>query len=237
MAGAYDLNNDATRVILIDASGNIIGGTGQAGNADDQAATDRGLVTNARLYGYDGAAWDRVLTGAGRLQASIMPAIGVSDGGTAGLLADASGGNRVLANAPNLYNGATWDRQRGNVEGTLLASAARTATTTSPTQTNHNARGVLVGISVTVVGTGNLTPSIRATDPVSADAYVLLSGGPITTTGRWGFLVYPGAPTVAFGASGTVQSVGLAVPRTWFVQVAHSDGSGWTYSLSFAYVV
>jgi len=237
MAGAYDLNNDATRVILVDASGNVIGGTGQAGNADDQAATDRGLVTNARLYGYDGAAWDRVLTGAGRLQASIMPAVGVSDGGTAGLLADASGGNRVLANAPNLYNGATWDRQRGNVEGTLFASAARTATVFSSAQTNHNARGVLVMVDVTSAGTGNLTPSIRAIDPISGNTYVLLSGGPITASGRWGFLVYPGAPTVAFGASGTVQSVGHALPRTWFVSIIPGDGSSWTYSIAFSTIV
>lgn len=240
MAGAYDLNNDATRVILIDASGNIIGGTGQAGNADAQAATDRGLVTNARLYGYDGAAWDRLRTkGTGWQGVTLVRS---SDGNEyANSLpgdGDSASLQSLMAAARNqTYNGSTWDRQRGNVEGTLLASAARTATTTSPTQTNYNARGVLVGISVTVVGTGNLTPSIRATDPVSADAYVLLSGGPITTTGRWGFLVYPGAPTVAFGASGTVQSVGLALPRTWYVQVTHSDGSGWTYSLSFAYVV
>ena len=212
--------NNARRVLLVDVNNNAL--VTQPGNADDQPATDMGLVANARLYGWDTAAWDR-----------IVAILGNADG------------QAVVTNSPgflttartSLFNGATWDRQRGNTEGTLLASAARTANALSPTQTNHNARGVLVMVDVTLAGTGNLTPSIRAIDPISGNTYVLLSGGPITASGRWGFLVYPGAPTVAFGASGTVQSVGHALPRTWYVSIISGDGSSWTYSIAFSTIV
>ncbi len=47
-----------------------------------------------------------------------------------------------------LYNGSTYDRERGNVEGTLLASAARTTTTATATQTNYNHRGVVLFLYV-----------------------------------------------------------------------------------------
>lgn len=210
--------NNARRVLLVDVNNNAL--VTQPGNADDQPATDSGLVGNSRLYVFDGTSWDRVRT--------------TSDADSTGVF-----GNGILAAAARntIFNGATWDRLRGNVEGTLLASAARTANALSPTQTNHNARGVLVMVDVTLAGTGNLTPSIRAIDPISSNTYVLLSGGPITASGRWGFLVYPGAPTVAFGASGTVQSVGHALPRTWYVSIISGDGSSWTYSIAFSTIV
>ena len=222
--------NNARRVLLVDVNNNAL--VTQPGNADDQAATDRGLVTNARLYGYDGAAWDRVLTGAGRLQASIMPAIGVSDGGTAGLLADASGGSRVLANAPNIFNGATWDRQRGNTEGTLLASAARVANADSAIQTNHNARGVALFLNVSVWGgAGSLTVSIRGVDPVSAVAKTIAQFTAVTAADLFPLTLYPGA------TAGAGQSISGVLPRTWWVRVSPADGTSHTYSVGYSLIV
>lgn len=222
--------NNARRVLLVDVNNNAL--VTQLGDADHQPATDRGLITNARLYGYNGADWNRVQTGAGRLQASIMPAVGVSDGGTAGLLADASGGNRVLANAPNLYNGATWDRLRGNVEGTLLASAARTATTDSTIQTNHNAKGVLLFLNVSAWGgAGSLTVSVRGVDPVSAVAKTIATFTAVTAADLFPLSFFPGA------TAGASQAIAGVLPRSWWVRVTAADGTSHTYSLGYSLIV
>src|SRR4051812_21405518 len=54
----------------------------------------------------------------------------------------------IVAAAPELFNETTFDRQRGNTEVTLLASAARTTSTGTPTQTNWNARGAIVNLNI-----------------------------------------------------------------------------------------
>lgn len=121
-----------------------------------------------------------------------------------------------------------------NKEGTLLASAARTATATSATQKNFTARGVFIGIVVTAATTGGLTLRIRGLDPISGDNYTLGSYTQITTTGRYGFILYPGAVTGALAGSGTVQTIGTGfLPRQWYVDVTAGDSSSWTYSVSY----
>lgn len=158
---------------------------------------------------------------------------------TAAALADGAANPTAPLNgaANQVYNGATWDRQRGNTEGTLLASAARTATTVSAVQTNHNARGVFVGVDVTAVGTGTLTLQLRAIDIVSGLNYNVASMTSLTTSGRYGLLVYPGVAVAALGGTTSVQAISAAIPRTWVVVVTHSDGSSWTYSLSYSLIV
>ena len=212
--------NNARRVLLVDVNNNAL--VTQPGNADDQAATDRGLVTNARLYGWDTAAWDR-----------IVAILGNADG------------QAVVTNSPgflttartSLFNGATWDRQRGNTEGTLLASAARTTNATSATQTNHNARGVLITLSVTVAsGTGGLTLRIYAVDPVTGSLSVLNAAPTaITAAGLSNYVVYPG---VAVGATlSAAQAVSVPLPRSWAIGVTHGDASSYTYSIAFSTIV
>src|SRR5262249_18335382 len=73
---------------------------------------------------------------------------GINNGAVLGNLADNNAG-AVALGAPLSFNGSTWDRQRGNVETTLLASASRTATVSSADQTNYNGRGVQVDIDIT----------------------------------------------------------------------------------------
>lgn len=57
MAYAYDLNADANRVLLVAQDGTTLLA---AGNADDVAAANLGQLSNSRLYGFDGTAWDRL---------------------------------------------------------------------------------------------------------------------------------------------------------------------------------
>jgi hypothetical protein len=141
----------------------------------------------------------------------------------------------LLGAAPVLYNGTTGDWQRGNTEGTLLASAARTATTVAANQTNYNHRGVQVCISITVAGTGNLT--LQVVGQIGGNGTwtrILASYGPITTTGIYLAELYPG---VGAASDEVADRTSGAVPRTWYSQIAHSDGSSWTYSLGYSLIV
>src|SRR5579871_3766078 len=77
-----------------------------------------------------------------------------------------------------------------NQDMTLLASAARTATTNSAPQTNQNARGVLVYLNVTAAsGTGGLRLAVQAQDPVSGN-YININLLPtaVTATGLTAYL-------------------------------------------------
>jgi hypothetical protein len=170
--------------------------------------------------------------------------VGLRNSGGGEMVANATGnghnGSAALRVASSLYNGTSFDFQHANTEGTLLASAARTATTTTPNQTNHNARGVLVTLNISVAGTGGLTVRVWAIDPVSG-TQVALDGGSavaVTATGRYSYMFYPGIVEVTKTGSGLIQQTrSVALPRTWLVQVAHADGSSWTYSVGYALIV
>lgn len=117
---------------------------------------------------------------------------------------------------------------------TLLASAARTATTNSADQNNvdenTNVRGVLVTLDVTAAtATPTITLKIQAKDPASGKYEDLLSASAgVTATGTHSYLVYPGAGT----ASGDVTQVaGFPLPATWRVSVVHSDSDSITYTV------
>jgi hypothetical protein len=133
---------------------------------------------------------------------------------------------------PYLYNGATYDRQRGNTEGTLLASAARTTNTTSPSQTNYNARGVAIVLTVTVAsGTGGLQAWIVGSDGAAGFSLTSLPTT-VTTTGTWSYGLYPGVT----GTTPMLWTSG-ALPRTWEARVTHGDASSYTYSLRYALIL
>ena len=114
-----------------------------------------------------------------------------------------------------------------NVETlTLLASAARTATTASALQTNKAHRGVLIHINVTVAGTGNITFYVRHFDPISGAAKGIGNGGVASTATYYGMMIYPGA------AAGLDAAYPDPLPLTWDVLAQKSDGSSWTFSVA-----
>ncbi|WP_201319130.1 hypothetical protein, partial [Paenibacillus sp. EPM92] len=134
-------------------------------------------------------------------------------------------------------NGATWDNWRNNTQGTLLASAPRTAITASPVQTNYNARGVLIHLYVSAAsGTGGLTLRIAGYDPVTGfTMYLNSTPTAITATGISGYMLYPG---IALGTTVNMnQVIGVALPRTWKVDVFHGDTSSYTYSVGFSLIL
>lgn len=132
-----------------------------------------------------------------------------------------------------------WEREEANAEGTLLASAASTTDRQSSNQTNHSYRGVQLYLNITVAsGTGGLVPRIGAVDPVSGNVVYLNSDiTPITTTGRYGLEIYPGASTTPPGGNGFMhQRVAASLGRTWLVRVIHQDTSSYTYSVGYSMI-
>ena len=143
--------------------------------------------------------------------------------------------NAILA----AYNGATYDRLRNNLEGTILASAARTSSAISATQINYNHRGVILGLNVTAAsGTGGLQLKVWAIDPVTGS---LIGGeyaktGLYTTTGHRTLILYPGA--AGGGSPNAGVTFGQApLPRKWAIEVYHGDGSSYTYSVSYSLIL
>ena len=112
--------------------------------------------------------------------------------------------------------------------GTLLASAARTATTASEDQTHGDYVGAHVIINVTAAGTSTLTVTIQGKDPISGDYYTILASAGLTTTGMTVLKVHPGITAAAN------LSVSDILPDTWRVSCAKGDASSWTYSVSYS---
>lgn len=142
-----------------------------------------------------------------------------------------------VAAAIELWNETTDDRQRGNVERTLLVSAVRNSTTASPDQTNHNARGVIIFLDVTASGGGaGITLRIQGKEPQGSASYFTLNAPPaaIVANGVTAYILYPGA----LNAAGDVAQVsGSLLPRTWRVNVVHGDGANNTYSVGCALIL
>lgn len=146
-----------------------------------------------------------------------------------------------VASAGMLFNGSTFDRARANTTGTALASASRNATTASALLTNHNARGGLFVLDVTVNpgAAQTLTLRLRARDPITATVNTFATGAAQAFGGVAGqllLMVYPGATVAPAGGTGSaVQNT--AVPREFVVEVVHSGAGAWTYSVSFQLIV
>lgn len=134
------------------------------------------------------------------------------------------------------------DRWRNNDEQTLLASAARTATTSSADQTNFNGRGVMVIVNVTAeAGTTTLTLTIEGKDSISSNYFSLITGVIVynaatdTPTVTRAVMVYPGvltADAIGAGNANLIAQKSVALPRTWRATITPSDASSQTYSVS-----
>ena len=152
-------------------------------------------------------------SGSGLASASTMP-----DGDT---------GAAALRAGLGLFNDATWDRWRNNTEGTLLASAARTASIQSADQTNYNGRGLFIHIKVTAVtATPSITVAIEGKN--AAGVYFnLLTSAAITGVGDYLLIVAPWAAETAN------VSTAKMVPRTWRVNVTAADADEITYGVYY----
>ena len=133
-----------------------------------------------------------------------------------------------------VYNGTAWEAQYTNLEATIFASAARTATVNSADQTNYGAKGVRLTLDITaVVATPTLDIKIQAKDSVSGK-YMDMTGCAFaqkSATGTDELIIYPGLTAAAN------VSVSDVLPRTWRAVATHGDTDSITYSLAAAYIL
>ena len=121
-----------------------------------------------------------------------------------------------------------------NTNIVLLASAARTAATTSSINTVINSayRGCHIIIDVTVdPASASITPTIQGYDTVSGKYYTLLVGNAIAAVGTTVLRIYPG-----LSASANVIANDI-LPSKFRVSMAVADTDSMTYSVSASLVL
>ena len=202
----------------------------EAGNADNQ---NKAYIPSSGGYVFNGTSWDRIRSGNADDIATGIPANAqyIFNAGTGTWKRAPTGMNdgtsfgAVPQGAPMLYNGTSLDRQRGNEVKLLMALAARTAGANAGIQTNHNARGVIIEILVTVAGTGTLNPSLRSQGTGDFQHLSLPNTASSTL-----YVIYPGVTQAGNFFSNVIG-------RAWGFQVDKSDSSSWTYTVSAQQIV
>jgi len=205
----------------------------------------RRAAPRAEIMGWDGSAWQRLPVESSanpNLRVGIYEGTNIAEVETSGSDGLSNITNQLITGAMKYgFNGTSWDRWRNNVEFTVLASATRTATGNSASQTNYNAKGVMVFINITAVsgtfaaGEG-LKIIIRGKDPTSGTATWLAHTGALTSPGTYLCVCYPGATDVQ--AIGAVYANDIPLPRTWDVRYEITGTNpSFTFSVGASYVV
>lgn len=132
----------------------------------------------------------------------------------------------LVESAGLLFNGATFDFARNNVDTNTGVSGAKTASFNGPAQTNFDARGAIITIVLGTVSGG--TPTLAAQLQWSPDGGTTwLNYGPVlpnlTASSQVGtIIIYPtnlstaGASPAALTVGSTVSVMSNApLPRTW----------------------
>ena len=232
------INVPISALMTYNAANGGAGGISNLGNnVDTVAAVTTGLGgSDAYIYGYDAVnnVWSRArlkpsnvatadavgnytntlvvsaaLFAASQSAANLNPLI---SGGPIDGQAEETG---LFVNAQNeLYNGASFDRARNNIDtAALITLAAQAAgTVNSADQTNYNGRGVKVGINVTALSLVTIQTNIQGKDAASGTYYTIASTTAFGATGFLNLDVYPGITGVANSEINNV------LPRAWRVQ-------------------
>jgi hypothetical protein len=112
--------------------------------------------------------------------------------------------------------------------GTFLVSASRTTTQTQADQENEAGhKGIRVVVDMTVVGTGSVTVTIQAKDPLSGKYTTLLASAAIIANGTTVLQVFPGAPETAN------LSANKTLGRDWRILATANNANAATYSVSY----
>ena len=114
----------------------------------------------------------------------------------------------------------------------LLASGARTASTTSADQTNYEGQAHIIFINVSAVtATPAVTPYLQIKDSISGNyKTVWTAGAAIATTGQYVYLF--GLGVLAAAAGSFTEAVNIRLGCTWRLGATHGDTDSITYSAS-----
>ncbi len=131
-----------------------------------------------------------------------------------------------IASLNMLFNGATWDRARGNFDTATGDAGLKTATFAGATQTNFGARGAIVTIQMGAVS--GTTPTCISQLQWSPDGGITwlnfgIAMTAIIATGNHTLIVYPSNTSQSAGATPTNLTTNAAqtlvinapLPRTW----------------------
>ena len=150
--------------------------------------------------------------------------------------ADGLGNNSnglIITSLEYIFNDTTWDRYRGNVEGVILASAARTAAINSSDITNYNAKYLTLFVNITAVTSSPaLTISVEWKDSIS-DTYEPIFTAAAATSSTGEFIYQLGPGLVAGTGGGYDDTEAIIIPRTFRVAVAVANSNSATYSISY----
>lgn len=236
-------------VVLLDATGAPLL-TAAATLADGMANPAVGRVGTHPLL-YLSTAWVRARAATSDVDPGAVPAALVHGAlarpagpaftrqYTADSVADGSNGQNSPAQMPMQYNGTTWDRQRGNTNQTIFASAARTATTSVSPIKSYNARIALVHFSVTAAsGTGGLTFRWIWDSPQGVGvSFINAAPTTITAVGTYMYILSLDASAALAHVSTVAQVCNFPVPPTLGVWITHGDASSYTYSCGLSLMV
>ena len=140
----------------------------------------------------------------------------------------------LVANNRYLYNGSSWEQRYNDLEVTVLASAARTASVNSDDQTNYGARGVRLTLDVTARQLpATITVKVQAKDSVSGQ-YLDMTDCAFATANSIStdeLIIYPG---LTAAANVVVSDV---LPRTWRAVATYGGSNAITFSLAAAYIL
>jgi hypothetical protein len=144
---------------------------------------------------------------------------------TAAASADALANPTVTkVDATNLvFNGTSWDRQRGmSTALTTGDTGAKTATGNGATITNVGNKGVQILVNMGAVTGTSPTCVIKVQGSTDAGTtwYDIPSAttASLTATGQYGIMIYPGiATTAGVATTGTTATASMVIPRTWRV--------------------
>lgn len=121
----------------------------------------------------------------------------------------------------------------GSFNTTLLPSAVRTTTQTSPDIVSAGGGQDIVGIHVILDATvnagsaGSITVTINGKDPASGKYYLLLSGAAVTTVTTNVYRIYPG---MTASANATAND---ALPPIFQIVVTANNSNPVTYSVGY----
>lgn len=188
------------------------------------------------LYGKGTVAGDTpistVSASVGQLRVTLYETTGNAISRPAESDGQANGAYALASNARGqIFNETTWDRQRGNTAITLLASAARTAETSSSDTVNYNHTKILLVVNVSsMTATPILTPKLQIKDSISSNYVTIWTAAVnITATGTYAYLFAIGG---SGGAGGFTEVASLLVGRTWRFTMSVADADSATYSVS-----
>jgi len=166
-----------------------------------------------------------------------------SSAALADALANPTLGQQAVLNS--VFNGTTWDRQRGGigVSTTTGDTGAKTATGNGATQTNVGYKGISLVIAMGAVTGTTPTCVIKMQSSVDGGTnWVDIPGATtasLTATGVWGIDLYPGqAVTAGTTTTGTKATASGILPRTWRVvwTIGGTTPSFTITSITFNYI-